>query len=206
MRLVALIRSNILQVSTLILTVSFLIWTVSPGWGAVHQEKILKQRDYHSDDPLKIVDISAANKQIRLDERFTAGDDWLNGMRLQFKNISNKDINYIEIQFNLPETRSSGNEMSFRSELGNMPALPVRNKPLLLKPNEDVTYNLNQDEYQSLLGFVRNRHRISDINDVELKIGFVVFADLTAWSGGILLKQSSSNPRRWIPTDSQSKK
>lgn len=197
------LRSNLLRLIAFLFALGFLVWTVSPGWGAAYQdaEKSFKQRDFNSNDPVKIVEITTANKRVKLEEKFRGGTDWLRGTLIRLKNGSDKDIVYIELQFNFPETRSSGNEMSFRSELGNKPGVPIANSPLLLRPNEEFSFNLNDEEYEELVKFVNYRHRMSHINKTELKIGFVVFADFTAWSTGLHFKQNPNNPRHWIPSD-----
>src|SRR5262245_43264211 len=121
-RVSKLILSTGLQLMAFALTVGYLIWMLSAGQGAAFQdhEKIFKQRDFNAKDPVKITNLATANKPLRLNQGFDARSEWLRSMQLQLQNVSQKDIIYIELQFNFPETKSSGNEMSYRVELGNM--------------------------------------------------------------------------------------
>lgn len=147
------------------------------------------------------MDAEAANKTVKLGEQFDGGDDWLSGAQLRLKNVSGKDIVYIEIRLNFPETKASGNMMSFWSDIGNQPGVPIQNAPLLLRPNGEVTFSLDQERYKGLVKFIEYRHRVSEINRVEIRFGFVAFADGTGWSGGTLMKQDATNPRRWVPIE-----
>jgi len=180
------------------------LWTASSaGWGAVHhdRQKSLQKIESHKNEPITIVETKALNKTIRLGEQFDGGDDWLSGAQLLLKNVSGKDIVYIDVDLNFPETTASGNMMSFRSEIGNRPGMPTQNAPLLLRPNDEVTFSLDQERYKGLVKFIEYRHMVSDINRVEIRFGFVVFADGTGWSGGTFMKQDANNPRRWVPVE-----
>lgn len=204
-RVSKLIRSSGLQLTAFALTVGSLIWMLNAGQGAAFQshEKIFKQRDFNAKDPVRITNLAAANKPLRLDESFDGGPEWLQSTQLQLKNVSRKDIIYIELQFNFPETKSSGNEMSYRVELGNMPGMPVVNTPLLLKPNEEVPFSFTEAEYQSLTKFVGGRAKPANLNRADLKIGFVVFADSTAWGTGLSFKPNPNKKGSWIPDTNQ---
>lgn len=202
--LVARLSGNLLTILALLIAVSFLIWTVTVGQEtAVSKEKLFKQRDYNPKDPVKIVNIATANNPVKLDEKFEGGSNWLRETQIQLKNVSNKEIVYIELQFNLPETKSSGNEMSFRSQLGNMPGMPVLYSPLSLKPGEEISFSFSQEEYQNLVDFVEYRTNISKLNRTDLKIGFVVFADASAWGTGLWFKPNPNKRGSWIPDTTQ---
>jgi len=198
-----LVRSAGFQLIVLILTVGYLVWMVSSGAGMAQQgrEKTFKQRDYNAKDPVKIVSLAAANMPLKLDEKFSLGPDWLRSTQIRLKNVSDKDVIYVELQFNFPETRTSGNEMSYRSELGNLPGRPVLNSPLLLKPDEEVSFSFTEEEYKNLVEFIGRRIKLSNISKTDLKIGFVVFADSTAWGAGLWFKANPNKPGSWIPKD-----
>ena len=198
--------SNSVPASAFILAASYVLWAAgSAGWGAVHhdRQKSLQKIESHKNEPITIVKTKALNKTVRLGEQFDGGDDWLSGAQLRLKNVSGKDIVYIDIRLNFPETTASGNMMSFWSDIGNRPGLPAQNAPLLLRPNDEVTFSLDQERYKNLVKFIEYRHRVSDINRVEIRFGFVAFADGTGWSGGNFMKQDANNPRRYVPIDNQ---
>lgn len=201
-------RSLSLQIAAFALTVGYLLWSLSAGSVTAGQshEKTFKQRDVNTKDPVKIVSLAAANKPVKLDESFDGGDNWLRDTQLRLRNVSNKEIIYIEFQFNFPETKSSGNEMSFRAERGNMPGLPVANPPLVFKPGEDISFSFSDEEYQGLVQFVGARTKITNLNKADLKIGFVVFSDSTAWGTGLWFKPNPNRKGSWIPDANQPQK
>lgn len=198
-------RGNLFQMAALLFAASFLIWTVTAGQHTAQDsnDKVFTQRDYNPKDPVKIVNIAAASNPVKLDEKFNGGPDWLRGTQIRLKNESDKEIVYIQLQFNFPETKSSGHEMSFRSQLGNMPGMPVLYSPLSLKPGEDFLFSFSQEEYQNLIDFVGYRTSISKLSRTDLKIGFVVFADSTAWGTGLRYKPNPNKRESWIPDPAQ---
>jgi hypothetical protein len=196
---------SILRPVTVALVFGCVFCTLLPGSvRAQHNaEKAFKQRDYNPIAPVKIINISVANKPVKLGETFNAGDDWLRGTEIRLKNVSDKDVIYVDLDFAFPETLSSGNEMMFISEFGNLPGLPILHPPFLLKPNEEIPFTFSDEEYKSLVKFVGYRTQIANINRADLLVRFVVFADLTAWAAGLRFKQEPGNPRRWIPIENQ---
>jgi hypothetical protein len=200
-------RSLSLQIAAFALTFGYLLWCLSIGSvTAVQNGKVFKQRDVNAKDPVKIVSLAAANKPLKLDESFDGGDDWLRGTQLRLRNVANKEIIYLELQFNFPETKSSGNEMSYRAELGNMPGARITNAPLVFKPGEEISFSFRDEEYQNLVKFVGTRTKIANLNKADLKIGFVVFADSTAWGTGLWFKPNPNRKGSWIPDANQSQR
>lgn len=203
------LSSKTLVASAFVFAAGVLLWTgTTAGWGSVRQnrqKKILNKIEFHNNEPIQILEVATANKTVKLGEQFEADSDWLNGVHLRFKNVSHKDVVYIEIHLNFPETKSSGNEMSFRTHLGNWPGMPIQNPALFLPPSGEVTFKLDHEIYKALVKFVESRHRVSEINSVEIKIAFVAFADGTGWRGGNFLKQDPNNPSRYIPFETKPK-
>src|SRR3977135_4180462 len=81
--------------------------------------KGIEKLESYPNEPIKITSIKAANRSVRLGEQFAAADDWLKTAELTVKNTSGKDIVFVEIELNFPETKSSGDEMSFPLCLGS---------------------------------------------------------------------------------------
>jgi hypothetical protein len=167
------------------------------------QEKSLQKLKHYSNEPLEIVDIKMSNKDVKLGEKLNANDDWLKGLALKFKNISGKDIIYIEIDLNFPETQASGYEMSFPLKLGHRPGTNNANAPLRLKANAEMSIVLDDVKYDQLVKFIEHRHSISAINKALITNGVIIFADGTAWSGGIFYQQDPDNPNRYVPASTQ---
>jgi len=192
-----------LRTIVLVVAVGDLGWCPYPSLSA-HQEgsKAIYVVDTNSRDPVRIVDAIVEKKRTKLNKNFSAGQDWLRDSEVIAKNVSDNDIIYIELQVFMPDTKASGNEMLYRLQLGNKPGLPVMNEPLLLHPNEEATFILKNERYKSFLKVLNSRHNIADINRLNVRIGFVVFADLTGYSAGLRFKQNPNKPNSWIPDPS----
>lgn len=167
--------------------------------GAQSEIKSLEKQEYYPNEPLNFLEIKAANKRIRLGEGFIASDNWLENASFRVKNTSKKEIAYIEIDINFPETKSTGNEMSYRLKFGHRPAAPDSNRALFFKPDAETILELTVDKYSRLVKFVEERQQIATISKATIRIGFVIFTDGTGWAGGQFQQQDAKNPNRYIP-------
>ena len=183
-------------------TLHVLLLTLSAGCFTAFAQavpKLIAECEKRETNPIQIVEVSANSKTIKLNEEFASDKNWLKDLQIRLKNSSKKNVRYVEVQLNFPETVSSGSEMSYRSDLGNTPARPDDNPPLLLAPGEEVTLELNDEAYQSLVRFIGNRADLGKLKTLELRIGFVVFEDLVGWQTGIYFRQDPNKPSRWLP-------
>lgn len=138
--------------------------------------------------------------EIELDQ----GEDWLKGVAFKLKNVSDKEIIYIDLSLDFPETQSSGQEMSFPITRGRRPGLrSMANEPFSAKPGEEFTITLGESQYQRLSRFIEERHPLSRINTVIVRIGFVIFSDGIAWGAGDYYRQDPNNPNNYISVGSQ---
>lgn len=177
-------------------------WSSSLNAGdmsAQNSEKSLTKTESYDNEPLRIVEVKAANKSVKLGEKFEGDDDWIKNASIRVKNVSDKAIIYIEIDFNFPETKTSGNEMSYRLKLGHRPGAHDPNPPLQLKTGDETVLSLDGERYDQLVRFLEQRHPMSGIRKAIIRIGFVVFADGTGWSGGLFHRRDPNNPNRYIP-------
>lgn len=176
--------------------------TSVPAWPSSliqEEEKVFEKLRPSHPEPTEMVEIRTTKKAVKLGEKFDEGDDWLNGATFKLKNTSGKEIVYVELDLNFPETTSSGNEMSFPLKLGRRPGESNSTRaPLLLKPGEDVGITLGEKKYEELTRFIETRQPISNLTKVRVSFGFVVFNDGTAWSAGNFYRQDPNNPKRYI--------
>jgi hypothetical protein len=200
MRFFIFTRYFILNVVLVTLGAACLLSRVSPLASAVQvTPKLIREREKRNTNPIQIVEVSANSKTIKLNEEFASDKNWLKDLRIRLKNSAKKNIRYVEVWLNFPETVTSGSEMSYRSELGNSPSKPDGGAPLLLAPGEEVTVQLNDEAYQGLIRFLDNRVELNELRMVELEIRFVVFEDLAGWQTGIYFRQDPNKPSRWLP-------
>jgi len=179
---------------------SIFMWSqnLKPIHGGQGAGKRFEKSQNYPNEPLQIVDIKASKGKVRIGERFADSADWLKAAELTVKNVSGKDIVYIEIDLNFPETKASGNEMSFPLRAGSRP-LTAEATPVILKSEDQFVLRLDDQKYNRLVRFIGERHQISDIGETVINVGFVIFSDGTAWGNGTSYHRDPLNPNRYIP-------
>lgn len=149
------------------------------------------------DPQVKFTNILVGSENRTFGERFEGGEDWLYDISFKVESVSKKPIVFLQVNVNFPETRATGNLMSYTMYVGEMPGRKYKgSKPLLLNPGESVNVDL-ESEKSKLDRFIGERQPIDLISEVELEIGFIAFEDGTAWSSGNFFRRDSDNPGRF---------
>lgn len=181
--------------------ISVAAWSLSghfaPGQG---RERVI-EKAFTRNSPVEISEVKISQKAVEVGKGFDADDDWINAIFLGIKNTSNKPIVYLEINFNFPETRSTTSMMSYPIIFGQRPSSKFRQKhdPIFLMPSGILELRADK-HYNAMKSFVEHRQQMKDIHRAELEIGFVIFADKTAWSAGNFYRQDPKNPDHYINT------
>ena len=152
---------------------------------------------------IKISQLKVGEKTKNLGESFDEDENWLKNLSFKLENKSGKRIVYLQVNVNFPETRATGNLMSFPIVFGQFPGIPnhSKNPPFLLNPDNSIEVELSKD-YDELAKFINGRSPIKSMRKVELEIGFVIFDDKTAWSAGAYSRQDPNNPKRYVDIES----
>lgn len=166
-----------------------------------NSDKIIEQA-FTINPQVKVLQIKDGDKTLKFNESFEGDEIWLKNLSFQLENISKKPITVLQININFPETKASGNLMSYPIVIGRMPVpdLPVKKAPLLLKEKETLEISTKED-YDRIVKFIERRQPFSTITKVQFEIGFIVFEDNTSWAAGQFSRQDPNNPRRWIPIE-----
>jgi hypothetical protein len=161
-------------------------------------EKTIEQA-FTINPQVKFTHIKDGDNIRNFNESFNGEDDWLKRLSFEIENISKKSIVHLQFHVNFPETKSTGNEMSYLITFGQIPGskLPTKKSPLLLKDKEKLEISLN-DYYDKIVKFVEQRQPIKTISKVQFEVGFIVFEDKIAWAAGEFSRQDPDNPNRWI--------
>ncbi|HEX8180235.1 MAG TPA: hypothetical protein VF525_11885 [Pyrinomonadaceae bacterium] len=166
--------------------------------GAQAAAKIVETDPPIFNEPIRVAGVKVGQRSVKFGEKLAGDKDWLKGSEFKLTNISGKGIVFVELDVNLPETRRSGPEMSYRINLGQLPQLnlPLR-EPIYLAPGGELNVTLDEKRYEQLNRLVLQRHTTADINKVRVLVGFVVFEDGLAWSAGSFYRQDPNNPKAW---------
>ena len=163
------------------------------------QDKVFERPSLIGPQIVEIVEIGTKSKKANFGEAFKEDGEWLKGTNFKVRNHSGKEIVYLELRCDFPETASSGNEMSFPVKLGRWPNVEnQKGEPVLIKPDEEVAIALSDDVYSRLKRFIEYRQPISSINKVRAYLSFVIFSDGIGWNGIEFLRQDSSDPKHYI--------
>ena len=176
-------------------------WSLNTHFAQGRQikQRVIDKAFTRSSPVVEITEVKVSQKAIELGKIFDEDDDWLNKSFLKVKNVSTKPIVYLAININFPETRATGSMMSYPIVFGQMPRskFPQRKDAIFMMPGDLLEVPLDK-HYLKIKSFVEQRTRIANIGKVDLEIGFVVFADKTAWMAGEYLRQDPNDPDHYI--------
>jgi hypothetical protein len=155
-------------------------------------DKLLLRHDFGA-EPVQFSRFRVKNVTIAPGMKFSAkaladaaGEDWLESFGFNLKNVSDKRIAYVSLQFHFPETGNSGARMVYNLDVGIPPkalASPSENaEPLSLDPGDTFTFTLSTKELQHIKSFLeREKYRLVDLNQLDIILGPVVFDDGLKW-------------------------
>jgi hypothetical protein len=197
---------NVVGVIFCVLAVIISAWTLdtptSSNTANKSTEKVLERGNLiYARDPIKLFEIKAANKLVKFNEKFEGADDWLKGTRLRLKNVSDKEVVHIEIDFDFPETESNGAVMAHQMMIGRRPGSPNTSMaPLSLPPGGETEVTVDEQVYGKFTELISHRQTMQSINKAKITIVFVAFADGTGYgTGGTFYRQDPNNPKRYLP-------
>jgi hypothetical protein len=155
---------------------------------------------WSSNPQVKINQVKTGDQVRKFKESFDGPEDWLRTLTFTVENTSTQPIVYLQINLNFPDTSVSGSMMSYSVVRGLKPKLDASGlRPAFkLMPGETAEISVG-DEYEQLAKFIAYRHQMYQINQVEIVVQFIVFANGIAWSVGDFMKQDPNNPRRYLP-------
>ncbi len=150
-------------------------------------------------EPFAIVDVKSDQKAIQFGKTFSQDGDWLKDLSISYKNNTHKTIVSFSISLFFPETIESGNLMaySFTSETPLTAALKGE-RGELVHPGEIVPIAMDENEFRKMKTFIERRQPLNSLRKVELRVGFVLFDDGTAWDGEYVIPDPK-NPRHFVP-------
>lgn len=174
-------------------------WSLSAQLTQGQGRKKTIEKAFTRNDVVEFSQIRVAQKLVEPGKPFDEDDEWLNKVSVRVRNISNKPIVYLSVNFDFPETKSTGSQMTYPVSFGQQPGsrFPQKKDPLFMMPGDSFEISLLPD-YAKMKSFVERRHQISQIKKAELRVHFVIFADRTGWAAGNFYKQDPNDPDHYI--------
>jgi hypothetical protein len=161
------------------------------------------------DEPVRIAKLKVRGRPVWFSQKFAEGDDWLNGLSITVKNVSDKPINFVELELVFPRPEGSPEPESVNRMLyGEYPAAPGEEQ--VRHPNEPPilpgkTADLVLSDYDGLQEFLRQTNYPAGIREVQVGLGDIVFGDGTKWGAGGLFRRDPDRPERWNRIDKKRK-
>ena len=188
------------QIQTYLFTlVCFLSLTLS-GSG---QEKIRQiEKKTTKNEPIQLVSSEIGNKIVNFGSQtlgsVLANKDWLNSLKLNLKNISNRKIVYVEIELEIEATGKMKYPLRVPLKFGELPMSDNANNesPRILQPNESVKIFLKPSTLNSLTQFLQG-NEVNDVQRIKIHFEVVVFEDGTGWSKGQQIRQNPNDGKKW---------
>lgn len=151
------------------------------------------------DEPIALIGSEVGSKVFNPENQILAGQDWLQYLKLDLKNISNKTIIYMKVELKIE--RQGRMEYPLRLPLffgkqpdnsSLSPNLRDTSQVELLKPGESVKLSLKPNYINASTKFLRE-NGIEDIENVKIFFELVLFDDGTGWAKGNQLRRNAKN-------------
>ena len=156
-------------------------------------------------EPVQIVALRAEGEKVDFGHGFQANDDWLRGLTLSVKNVSDKTVCWINIAIDInPESREHG--IRDRLLYGMRPSdISEGDGQHILRPGEIVDIRFPEKSYEELKAFMKEKNYPSSIVAVKVsvdEVGFVGERDVL-WIAGQWNRRDPNNPDGWIPVNQE---
>ncbi len=160
------------------------------------------ERDAFPFEPIEIIDVKVKKGSISFGSTLDNDVDWLEGLTLRVKNISETPISYISIglHVNPPESGSLPKMTIFSA--GSLPVPQngvLQPAKVLVAPDDYVDIPFDAGAYRVYKTELQ-------ASKVLLRIETICFTDDTAWMQGMLHKRDPNNPFRWNVIESSKKR
>jgi hypothetical protein len=160
----------------------------------VGQSRVLKLMTYPF-APVEIMGIKVKDTPVSFNQPLSDDKDWINGITVRVKNISEKSISYISIELR-SEPPESGDKPRITSvSSGVLPLLrdgAEQQANILISPDMFIDITLSNDQYQVYKDYLQ-------VSSLQVSVGSVFFTDDTLWMKGVSFTRDSKNPNNWKP-------
>jgi hypothetical protein len=179
-----------------------MVWPTAGVAGQGRERILVLNDDFNS--PVKIKAVKAKGRLIKTDKKFSADDDWFEGLTAIVVNNTGKEILSISIDVWLlrPEEQAQ--------EPGYVHNLEYNIDPLWFKPGEEyqtdkppvptgsaVEITLSTDAYYRIKFTLSELGYPSSHQSIKIRISSVGFSDGTVWRSGDYYRRDPTAPTGW---------
>jgi hypothetical protein len=202
-----------------VLMMASVVVAIPPARGRGQQEKdrLIKLKPY-KDQPVEIVATRVKGTTVDPERKFGADKDWLNGMSVVIKNISDKPVIYARVSV-LAYMEKNGVRKQFEGRdrvamisltYGDRPLLPGESprstRPTPLMPGQSAELIFSDALRDQLYSMLNENDSSTDIPELILMVDWVSWDgdDDTAWINGRMHRRDPNNPMRFVPVEPDS--
>jgi hypothetical protein len=147
-------------------------------------ERIVEVSSFKPDfdpDVLLVTGIEVAGHTVTPGQPFTAGDDWLRGLTVRFRNISAKPITYVQLGFSFPEAHYHDGGLAHTLRYGSYTAGGEQSAlaAKMLLPGEEAEMIFTGSDYDAFRGFAEKLNGSADFHRLRMGLALVKFEDGT---------------------------
>jgi len=151
----------------------------------------LTRQNRFSNEPVEVTSISVNGQNVRLRNkpvRLNEANDWLRGLIVRFKNVSDKPVSAVEFHLVVAEPGYSTTLITFTLKYGRTPSSLSPDASELLMPGATAEVALSENWYdEAKLSLDRGQSSSIALADrADLDLSYVYFNDRTAWHAGSL--------------------
>ena len=152
-------------------------------------------------EPIKIEKITTNGAVVELGKRFPGDKDWLKGLTILVKNVSDKAIARIELNLDFPRSEPVPEDVPFYS----MPLVygldpldyPNSGHPPILLPGERGELRLPDVNLPVIKKDLADLGYPEDVTRARLRLDVVIFLDRLMWGSDEILHPDPKNPKSW---------
>ena len=154
--------------------------------------------------PLEVVSVRVKGEAIEPGRRFAGGDDWLAGLTLRVRNVSDRPISFVDIRLLFPtpvgdKRKSVGliGMLRYGCWPGYSCYPDAAGSHQEIMPGQAQDIELTGDAYQRLMSALAQLGVQTPVESAEYEIDSAFFDADTRWSRGFLLKRDPAAPNKY---------
>lgn len=207
-------RTLIFAISAIL---AMLVVVIPRAQGSRQEEKERSvQIKVYKEPPAAIAAIRVKGTPVEPGVKFVDNSDWLNGLTVTLKNVSDRPIAFVTVAVIAPHKKNGVQEQVDGRDLyeiielkyGEPPPAPGKaasTKPMRpLMPGDTADVILEEKQRDELYSHLRLRESSTDISEVTLSVFQLTFLgdNDTLWMHGLWRKRDPIDPMRWVTIDS----
>ena len=147
-------------------------------------------------EPVEVLGLKTKGQTREFGRKFMDEDDWLTGLTVVARNISDHPIARIEFELSFP--RAEGREFVSFIVYGKDPAAPNAAYVRQVQPGETVDVQVHPVNVPAIQAKLLGLGYPPKVKRAQIRLSSVTFGDGTMWYGDLILSPDPQNPDRKI--------